>query len=331
MTLTIVARAPKALVLGAESRCHYFDAQAGKKTFRDDATKIAPFGNKYGVTLTGQIERLNKSGEPVDLDSLVKSIGREKISEQPIEDAARILVEEVKSRISIERELSEQENLLRQVASESGLEIVKVDEVTNVYGIGLSFTLKAEDGEVFEHKLYLPTTKFNVAGYNLDESGSPDYAVCKILFPDNFTETLRGDYLRDIGGAKYGYEACGDTSVNDSVVVWQRNHQRVLDNLHKTPDIEKNRKRIEELLAKVNGVKSFETPWSKLSPDEAAELVSDIIELSKLLDGNVGLEKILLDKVSDDIPQVGGPIDLAVITPKHGFKWHTVKGKRVSL
>lgn len=84
-------------------------------------------------------------------------------------------------------------------------------------------------------------------------------------------------------------------------------------------------KKLEEIVEKVRP-KGKEINWGRLSLKSATDIVASIIEATKMLQED--FHKICFNETKENPISVGGETDIAVITPKKGFYWHTIKGKK---
>ena len=345
MTLTIVATTPEGIVLGGDSRRIKGNwplpaSDPSKIKIDDTVTKVFPFTKYGGVVLSGSSAWFcghsdeTNSDEMVDVLSLVSEYAKSTVNNENIPLSLEQFCEYLRSSYGYDKQLEKLVSRLHKVIAETfhagsdGMpEVVKIEKVKigeNLKMPAGGVFVQVQDTTTREVKdvcLPMPSTTFLIAGYSDPSSG--DFKEWNIDVP--FNDFKPRECENEEG--KYGVSYIGITTVLQYLT--KARYGKVQDILTSLERNELGLSGKEDLYKEVKQCvdairpKGKNIDWSKLSLETAASLVEKMIKVTALLQD-------VLYRFTGGTPKfsVGGPVDIATITPELGFQGHTVKGVR---
>ena len=299
MSLAINTTTPEGIVLAADSRQSYRNQKGVSRIGSDSASKLFLINNRIGVATTG-LAFLNENGVQKNISKFIEQFKREA-------DVEMLSVKEVAEKLHylFDKKLNWQEQLdklpeqLKENFIKQGLEIIEIKK--EKYNV--KFKLKDKAGTMKEGTGAIDGLVLFVAGYNKDGS----HEVYNVYVPgDNIKR--RDSNQR---GMEYGANWIGQTDVVSRIVKgWD---PRILNTSFVNDAIKtKGQQEIENQLNSLE----YAINWGAMP-------IQDAIDFSVLVIQTTSAIQRFSDGIQadpGDIPGVGGPIDVLVLTPG-GPKW----------
>lgn len=304
MSLGINTTTPEGIVLASDSRQSYRNLKGMSRVGSDSASKIFKLSSRVGLIVTG-LAFLPENGIPKNISRFVDDFKKNTNCE---ELTAHKIAEELKSFFEEKYQYQEQlKQLAPQIKADlerQGLEIIEINEEKD----HVRFKFKDQNGIQKQGIAGVDQLQFIVAGYN--HNGS--HQVAMVYVPGDL------DLKRDsaVKGKEYGASWIGQTDVVTRIVLGFDNR---IGNL---PMVEKIAKEVghQEIQKQLRSLE-YVIQWGTMTLQDGIDFSVLIIEtttaIQRFSDGIAG--------DPGDMPGVGGPIDVAVITPEKGFVWITKK------
>jgi hypothetical protein len=300
MSLAIVTTTPEGIVIAADSRQSYRNQRGMARIGSDSAQKVFQLGDRMGVTLTG-IAFLPEDGVIKSISKFVDEFRMEhKSSNSTISQTAQELHGFLDSKYNYKEKINKMPDEIRADLSRQGLELIELVQQTD----RIFFRFKDHDGK--EKKRFAEVEKINflLAGFNADSS----YEVCLSTIPGKI-EHRRSTSRK---GAEYGADWIGQIDVVSRIILGF--DPRVGGVAFVQDAIQKNGEgTIKTQLRGLEYVIQWGTMTLKDAVDFCMLAINTTAAIQRFSDG--------IMSVPGDVPGVGGPIDIAVITPGEGFRW----------
>lgn len=308
MSLAINTTTPEGIVLATDSRQSYRNRKGMARIGSDNASKLFELNKKIGVAVTG-IAFLMEDGIPKNISKFIEQFKRESdVEKLDVKEAAEKLYYLFNKKYKWQEALKKLPEQIKTNLAQQGAEILEIKEEKYI----VKFKFKDKNGKIGEGLGGVDRIDLLVAGYNKD--GSHEVYICYI--PGEI-EKKRDSREK---GKEYGACWIGQYAPVARIVLgWE---DRIF-NLKFVQEAIKNSSE-EEIVNQLRGLE-YSIQWGTMTLQDAIDFCTLMIQttsaIQRFADG------IAADP--GDIPGVGGPIDVAIITPDKGFVWINKKKLRV--
>ncbi len=308
MSLGINTTTSEGIVLAADSRQSYRNQKGVSRVGSDSASKVFKVSDRVGLIVTG-LAFLPENDVQKNISRFVeefkKGIGSEKVT---VLQTAQKLKEFFDKKYQYKGQL---ETLHSQITGDLERQGCKVIEIKQEKG-HIKFKFTDPLGIQKQGVAGVEQLQFIIAGYNHDGS----HQVAMVYVPGE-VELKRDSSVK---GQEYGASWIGQIDVISRIVL---GFDGRIGNL---PVLQKVASEIgAQELQKQLGSLEYVIQWGTMT-------LQDGIDFSALAIGTTTAIQRFSDGVTGDpgdIPGVGGPVDVAVITPEKGFTWIAKKNLRV--
>lgn len=308
MSLGINTVTPEGIVLAADSRQSYRNRKGMSRIGSDSASKVFKINERAGLIVTG-LAFLPENGVLKNVSRFIEEF-KETITGKDLAvlEIAQNLHKFFEEKYQYQEQLKALPNQIRSDLERQGCKVVEIKEEKD--HIKFKFTDLA--GASKEGVAGVEILQFIVAGYNKDKS----YQAAVVYIPGNVD--LKRDSTKR--GQEYGATWIGQTDVVSRIVL---GFDGRIGNL---PIMQKANSEIgmEEVHKQLRSLE-YVIQWGTMT-------LQDGIDFSTLAIGTTTAIQRFSDGVMGDpgdVPGVGGPIDVAVITSEKGFVWVTKKNLKV--
>lgn len=300
MSLAINTTTPEGLVLAADSRQSYRNRKGQARIGSDSASKIFELSRSIGLAITGPAF-LEEGGIPKNISKFVEDFKQQhKVEGKKVETVARSLHKFFDEKYNYRKALEELPQKIKQELEQKGLEVLDFRQEDGK----VIFKFKDKEGKMGEGVGGVDQLAFIVAGYNSDGS----HQVFMVYVPGHIEEKRSSE----IKGKEYGASWAGQIDVIARVVLGRDPR---LSNLNFVQQAAKNLG--EKTVRKELGGLEYAISWGTMNLQDSINfsvlMIQTTSAIQRFSDG------ILMDP--GDITGVGGPVDVAVITPNKGFVW----------
>jgi len=308
MTLGINTTTPEGIVLAADSRQSYRNQKGMSRIGSDSASKVFRLGRKIGAVVAG-LAFLPEDGVIKNISRFIEDFRKEaEIEKLSVREVSEKLKEFFESKYDYKGQLDTAEKKVKAELERQGCTIVSVDKK----GRFITIAYQDPQGSSQEVVAGIDQLQFIVAGYNQDES----HQVCGVSVPGEVG--VKRDSTQK--GKEYGASWIGQTDVVQRIVLGWDGRIRNLPAMKKAfseAGEEEANKQLRQL--------EYVIQWGTMTLQDAIDFSTLAIEtttaIQRFSDGIAG--------DPGDMPGVGGPVDVAVITPDKGFIWVSKKRLRV--
>ena len=307
MSLAINTTTPEGIVLAADSRQSYRNQKGVSRIGSDSASKLFLINNRIGVAVTG-LAFLQENGIPKNISKFIEQFKREveveKLSVKEIADKLHYLFDK---KLNWQEQLDKLPDQIKDNLIKQGFEITEIKK--EQYNV--KFKIKDKAGNIKDVVGRIDGLVLFVAGYNSDGS----HEVYNVYIPGEVIK--RRDSKQK--GMEYGANWIGQTDVVSRIIKgWD---PRILDTAFVNEVVkQKGQTEIEKQL---NGLE-YAINWGAMSLQDAVDFsvlaIQTTSAIQRFSDG------IQVDP--GDMPGVGGPIDVLVLTPD-GPRWVKQKELRI--
>ena len=293
--------------MAADSRQSYRNQKGVSRIGSDSASKLFLINSRIGVAVTG-LAFLQENGIPKNISKFIEQFKREveveKLSVKEIADKLHFLFDK---KLNWQEQLDKLPDQIKDNFTKQGLEVIEVKK--EQYNV--KFKIKDKAGNIKDGVGRIDGLVLFVAGYNSDGS----HEVYNVYIPG---ETIK---RRDSNqkGMEYGANWIGQTDVVSRIIKgWD---PRILNFGFVNEAIkQKGQPEIEKQLNSLE----YAINWGAMPLQDAVDFTVLAIQttsaIQRFSDG--------IQADPGDIPGVGGPIDVLVLTPD-GPKW--VKQKELKI
>lgn len=317
MSLTLCLTTPEGIVMAADSRQTYV-GPAGHRVGSDSAKKVFKVTDKIGIMVAGPAflaDPKNPNGPSLSIGALIQDFINEELSQkETVHSVTQKLKKYLEDIYKPQEQLPKIEQELKKRLTVMGANIVKIEKIDNDQGYIAHFT--DQSGKNGQAVGIVPRIVVMVAGYDEQSTGRPGINAYFAYIPGGIEhKRIAGD--RNQYGAMWG----GQTDVVQRVVMGFDN--RLFDlNLIEAAVSKIGEEKVKESLSGMEYIIN----WGAMT-------LFDAISFSKLMIETTTAIQRFSDGVKmrpGDIPGVGGPIDIAIILPKEGFRWNQKKDLQLS-
>ncbi len=304
MSLAINTTTPEGIILAVDSRQSFRNHKGMARIGSDNASKLFQINKKVGVAVTG-LAFLPEDGVMKNISKFIDvfrcETETENLTVQEIAEKLHYLFsKKYNYKERVEKLMKRAEiDLKRQ-----GAEIIDKKEEGGIVKI----RFKNSKGEEKETSATVDMIKLMVVGYNKD--GNHQVCICNI--PGEVQKVRDGNE----GGKEYGSSWIGQTDVVSRIVL---GFDGRIGNLKFVKEaIQQNGK--EETNKQLRNLE-YVIQWGTMTLQDAIDfcvlMVQSTSAIQRFSDGIKG--------DPGDMPGVGGPVDVAMITSREGFAWVTKK------
>ena len=302
MTLVLNTTTAEGIVLAADSRQSYRNQKGMARIGSDNASKLFQMNRRIGVAVTGLAflpendvaKNISKFIDEFKLDSKIQS------EELDVKDVTEKLYELFNDKYKWKEQLEQLKQNVKSDLTPKGCELKEFKEENNI----LKFRFKTPQGNIEESLVTLDIIEILVAGYNNDGS----HQVYSIRIPGEIN-LLRNSNQKN---NEYGSSWLGQVDVVSRIVLGYDgrivNVPFVKDAIVTSGN--------DQISTQLQGLE-YLIQWGTMTLQDAMDycrlMVQTTSAIQRFSDG------IRADP--GDMPGVGGPIDIAVITPDKGFVW----------
>ncbi|MEN6329142.1 MAG: hypothetical protein ABFC91_02495 [Methanobacteriaceae archaeon] len=300
MSLVINSTTPEGIVLAADSRQSYRNMKGMARVGSDNASKLFQINDRVGVGAAG-LAFLPEGSVVKNVSQFIEEYKRTpEVENLEVEETAQGLYELLNQRYDWKAQLNELESKITQDLHSKGMRIMNVQKMDSQ----VKFTYQNPQGIVEDINAALDPIELLVAGYNTD--GSHQVFSCHI---PGTIQKLRDSYQLD---KQYGSSWIGQGDVVTRIVlgfdgrIANANFMKEVFQSHGEADIQRQLQGLE-----------YAIQWGAMSLQDAVDFSTLMIQttsaMQRFSDG--------INADPGDMPGVGGPIDVAVITPDQGYVW----------
>jgi len=308
MSLAINATTPEGIVLAADSRQSFRNRKGMARIGSDNASKLFQINNRIGVAVTGLGFLLD--GET--LKNISKFIDEFKhdveVRKFDVKEVAEKLYYLFGKKYNYKEQLEKLREQIKSNLEKEGHEVLEIKEEQNV----VKFRFKDSQGQIKEGVGGVDTINLMVAGYNKDDSH--EVYICSI--PGEIEKKRDGSER----GKEYGASWMGQIDVVSRIVL---GFDGRIGNLKFVNQAIQQASQ-DEINKQLKGLE-YVIQWGTMT-------IQDAIDFCVLMIQTTSAIQRFSDGVKNDpgdMPGVGGPVDVAVITPNKGFVWINKKNLRV--
>lgn len=315
MSLTLCITTPEGIVLAADSRQSYRNNQNMVRIGSDSATKVFPVNDRIGVTVSGPAFLL----DPKDPNKVSKGIGTfindyiDTIDDGiTVEDVAKGVKKHLMDIYQPGKQLDQAEKELKKQIDQKKGTVIKLTRTAELDRVIANFTLP--DGSVKEAFAGIIPITLIVAGYDLPPEkgdGKQTLSVFMVNVPGKVLNRRNG-----VAPNPFGADWTGQTDVVSRIILAKDPRLGDLDT-YKAAVQNMGEDKVNKDYARLE----YAINWGAMTLFDAIDFASLMIQttsaIQRFSDGVIGSP--------GDMPGVGGPIDIAVISPNKGFFWHQKK------
>lgn len=307
MSLAINITTPGGIVMAADSRQSYRNQKGAARIGSDSASKLFLINNMIGVAVTG-LAFLLENGVLKNISKFIEEFKREtNVEKMSVKDVADKLNYLFSKTLKWEEQLDKLHDQIRENFTQQGLEIIEIKK--EKYNI--KFKVKDKSGNLKEGMGNIDGIVLFIGGYNNDNS----HEIYNVYVPGEIIK-IRDSKQK---GLEYGANWIGQSDVVSRIIKgWDGrilNIPFVNETLKQKgqPEIEKQ----------LNGLE-YAINWGAMPLQDAIDFsvlaIQTTSAIQRFSDG------IRIDP--GDVPGVGGPVDVLVLTPD-GPKW--IKQKELEI
>lgn len=307
MSLAINTTTPEGIVLAADSRQSYRNQKGVSRIGSDSASKLFLINNRIGVAVTG-LAFLLENGIPKNISKFIEQFKREvEVEKLSVREVADKLHDLFDKKLNWQTQLDKLPEQIKKDYVKQGFEVIEITKEQ----FNVKFKIKDKAGNVKEGVGGIEGLVLFVAGYNADGS----YEVYNVYIPGKTVKRRDSNQK----GMEYGANWIGQTDVVSRIIKgWD---PRILNTSFASEIIKRNGRT--EIERQLNGLE-YAINWGAMPLQDAIDFTVLVIQttsaIQRFSDG--------IQSDPGDMPGVGGPIDVLVLTPS-GPKWVKQKELRV--
>ncbi len=309
MSLGINATTTEGMVLAADSRQSYRNQKGMARIGSDSASKIFKLSSRVGAVVAG-LAFLPENDVPKNISNFIadfiETVDLEKLTVKAISTKLQSFFDKkypYKQRLEI---------LPQQIEIDlkaKGCEVISIEKKK----FHVEFKFKDPNGIARDGVAGIDQLQFVLAGYDKDGT----HSVYTIYIPGETPEAGRDSKVK---GKEYGANWIGQINVISRIVLGFDGRIGSLPFIQKSAgDIGQDA--VQQQLRSLEYV----IQWGTMTLQDAIDFCKLAIEtttaIQRFSDG--------IQADPGDMPGVGGPIDMAVITPKKGFVWINKKNLKL--
>ncbi len=294
--------------MATDSRQSFRNLKGMARIGSDNASKLFQLNKRIGVAVTG-LAFLPEDGVPKNISKFIEQFKREvDLEKLDVKEVAEKLHYLFDKKYKWKEQLEKLPEQIRKDLERQGCEIIEIKTEQHV----VKFKFKDSQGNTEEGAGGVDMINLLVAGYNKD--GSHEVYICYV--PGEIQKK------RDSGekGKEYGASWIGQIDVVSRIVLGFDGRIGNLKFMNEAS--QKNGQ--EQINAQLRHLE-YVIQWGTMTLQDAIDFCTLMIQttsaIQRFSDG--------IQADPGDMPGVGGPVDVAVITPNKGFAW--VNKKKLSV
>jgi len=300
MSLVLNTTTPEGIVISADSRQSFRNHKGMARIGSDNASKLFQINDRVGVAVTG-LAFLPENGIMKNISKFIDEFKHEvDVKDLSVKDVADKLYYLFDKKYNYQEQLKNLPEQIKNDIQRQGGEVIETKIEKNI----VKFKFKDPKGQVREGVGGVDMINLLVAGYNKD--GSHEVYICYI--PGEIQKKRDSKEK----GKEYGASWIGQIDVVSRIVL---GFDGRIGNL---PFVNTSAQSIgqEEINKQLRGLE-YVIQWGTMTLQDAIDFCVLMIQttsaIQRFSDGVQG--------DPGDMPGVGGPVDVAVITPNKGFVW----------
>ena len=308
MSLAINTTTPEGIVLAADSRQSYRNRKGMARIGSDNASKLFQLNKRIGVAITG-LAFLPEGGVLKNISKFVEQFKRETDTEKlDVKETAEKLHSLFDKKYNWKERLEKLPDQIRTDLQRQGCEILEIKSEQFV----VKFKFKDPKGNIRNGVAGVDTISLLVAGFNKD--GSYEVYICYI--PGEIQKKRDSKEK----GKEYGASWIGQIDVVSRIVLGFDGRIGNLKFIQEAAQ-KYGHKEINKQLRSLE----YAIQWGTMTLQDAIDFCVLMIQTTS------AIQRFSDGIVADpgDMPGVGGPVDVAVITPNKGFVWINKKKLKV--
>jgi len=308
MSLAINTTTSEGIVLATDSRQSYRNRKGVARIGSDNASKLFQINKRTGVAVTG-LAFLPEDDVPKNISKFIDQFKREtEVEDLDVRDITEKLHYLFNKKYNWRKRLDELLDEIKKDLAKQRFRILNIKKDKYV----IRFQFKDSQGNVKNGVAGVDSITLLVAGY--DKSGSHEVYIC------NIPGEIQKKRDSTIKGKEYGANWIGQSDVVQRIVLGYdgriRNIKFVQDAMTKYGEEEINKQ-----LSSLEYAIQYGTMTLQDAIDFSTLIIQTTSAIQRFSDG------ITADP--GDVPGVGGPVDVAVITPDEGFVWINKKKLKI--
>lgn len=307
MSLGINTLTPEGIVLAADSRQTYRNHKGMARVGSDSASKVFKLSARVGLIVAG-LAFLPENNVPKNVSRFIEEFKKSIAASDSVKEISTKLKNFFEEAYPYKEELNKLPTQIKADLQRQGYEIIEIKKGNK----NVKFKFKTPDGVEKAGVAGVDPLQFIVAGYNSDGTHQ---AVMVHIPGDN---EVKRDSKK--AGQEYGASWIGQTDVISRIVLGFDGRIGSLPVFQKLAE-ELGQEAIKQQLGNLEYVIQWGTMTLQDGIDFSTLAIETTTALQRFSDGVRG--------DPGDIPGVGGPVDVAVITPGHGFVWVSKKNLKV--
>lgn len=309
MSLAINTVTPEGIVLAADSRQSFRNQKGVARIGSDNASKLFQLNNRIGIAITG-LAFLSEDGTLKNISKFIDEFKTETdgVDDLELEQVAVKLHSLFSKKYNWQEQLEKLPAQIEANLKSQGCEVIEIKKENYL----VKFRFKDRQGKEQNGVGGIDTITILVSGY--DKDGSHLTFICSV--PGEIQEKRSSKKK----GNEYGASWIGQIDVVSRIVLGFDG--RIGNTKFMNEAIQKFGS--EEISTQLRDLE-YSIQWGTMTLQDAVDFCTLIIQttaaIQRFSDG------ILAEP--GDMPGVGGPIDVAIITPREGFKW--IKQKQLGV
>lgn len=308
MSLVINTTTPEGIVLAADSRQSFRNRKGMARIGSDNASKLFRLNKRVGIAITGRAF-LPEDGIKKNISKFIEQFKRETDLEKlDVKELTEKLHYLFSKKYNWQEELDKLPEKIKDNLRRQGCEVIEIKKEKHI----VKFRFKDPKGNTKDGVGAVDTINFLVAGYNKD--GSHEVYIGYI---PGEVQKKRDSKEKN---KEYGSSWIGQTDVVTRIVLGFDGRMSRLKFIN-----EASQKIGEEEINKQLRGLEYVIQWGTMTLQDAIDFCVLMIQTTSAI-------QRFSDGVAADpgaIPGVGGPVDVAVITPDKGFVWINKKNLKV--
>lgn len=301
MTLSLITATSEGIILTADSRQTYRNQKWISRIWSDSASKVFQLSPRVGLVIAG-LAFLPEGNVMKNVSKFIKDFIKKNpnIEQMQIEDIAKLLLKYFESKYDYRKHIAIAEEQYTANLITQGFEVLKVTRTPPQ----VFFEVLNPKKEPLTQVVTIDVLQFILAWFNEDES----YQVFNIGIPGGIKKVRDSN----VPGMEYGAWWIWQWDVATRIIMW------IDHRLHNLPFVQEYLKEhpgtdIQPQLRQLE----YSIQWGTMT-------LQDAVDFSVLAIKTTSAIQRFSDGISGDpgdMPGVGGPVDVAVITPDNWFCW----------
>ncbi len=297
MTLVINVTTPEGIVMATDSRQTYRNNKQMSRIVTDSAYKLFAINDRIMVGVAGLAFFADETGVQKNVSKYVDEYRSQTDADTiTVEEVAYKLQEFINIKYPWEQQLQNSAQQLKMDIEQQGGRILALEEKNH----SVEFRIQRPDGKIEEGHLNIESVDMIISGYNKDGQ----HETYEVHTP--------GEVARRRSSTEFGSTWIGQGDVTSRIVL---GFDGRIANLPMMQDLVR-RSGEQEIQNQLRGLE-YNIQWGTMTLQDAVDFATLMIKttsaIQRFSDG--------INADVGDMPGVGGPIDVAVITAEEGVQW----------